>query len=276
MSPGSTSSDGGEKVNLTSLSGSRPVRKTRRTRDPPRLSMIASSCPTAVSRTRTTLGSSRSTTGVSTGAADVVCTNVAPHLEIRRALRRRQDASAAWLDSCPGGGGGASILSLARPTSPAKTSMDGGEKAKCTMPSGSRPPRKTRLVRVPLPVVDGDLQLAGGAVLAPGPGSARPATPTAPRPRRSARRSRTPPPRPGRRRRRRSADGWPAGRVRALAPRSRTCGAGRSTRRHVQHARGEEEPHQTLGIAAGQRDRGAAGCRPSCRSSPAAGRPGCP
>ena len=110
--------------------------------------MSTSNCATAASRTRTTLGSGRTTSGTSTGAADVACTKVAAASrsgvpgEVASTVNERETS---W----PAAGGGASIRSRAVPTSPASTSSDGGEKAKWTMRSGSRPPRNTRRVRRP-------------------------------------------------------------------------------------------------------------------------------
>ncbi len=147
-SPGSTSSDGGEKLKRTNRSGSRPDRNTRLTRWPPRLSMTASSCPTTVSRTRTTLGSSRMASGASTGAADVDWTKLAATSRSGRPCELAIRLS-DLLDSWPAAGCGASTCTRARPTSPGSTSIDGGANEKCTRPSGSRPPRKTRRTRVP-------------------------------------------------------------------------------------------------------------------------------
>ena len=145
MVSGSTSSEGGVKVKRTNRSGSRPESDTRRTLRPPRLSMITSKVPDTLSRTRTTVGSSCTSSGAT---AEVACTKVA--VASMSALPSEVASTVTVrVASLPASGGGAASRTRAITLSPANTSTDGGEKVNVTTPSGSRPDRNTRLVRVP-------------------------------------------------------------------------------------------------------------------------------
>ena len=69
--PGGTHSSTDRNTNPICCSGSCPTRRTRRSRLPPRLSTTTCSSATGLSSVRSALGSNRSRTGTSTGAADV-------------------------------------------------------------------------------------------------------------------------------------------------------------------------------------------------------------
>ncbi len=77
-SPGGTSMTAGVKVNRTTPSVSRPVSVTRRPWLPSELSIVARKLPGSASLARTTLGSTRSTSGVTTAATvNSMCSSTA-------------------------------------------------------------------------------------------------------------------------------------------------------------------------------------------------------